>query len=91
MTRKDLMDTMRHAAQRVAAWPAWKRGEPMMDTVELTGYDNHPIMVCLMDVIGVEQTRDGATIKLRGGGTRTVQESAAYVRSLLPNQGMVTR
>ena len=68
--------------------PAWKRGEPM---VELTGYDNRPIMVCLFDVIGVEQTRDGAIIKLRGGGSQTVQESAAYVRSLLPNRGMVTR
>ena len=90
MTRKDLMDTLRYAAQRVAAWPAWKRGEPM-DTVELTGYDNHPIMVRLSDVLGVEQTRDGAVLKLRGGGTRTVQESAEYVRSLLPNHGMVTR
>ena len=84
------MDTLRYAAQRVAAWPAWKRGEPM-DTVELTGYDNHPIMVRLSDVLGVEQTRDGAVLKLRGGGTQTVQESAEYVRSLLPNQGMVTR
>ena len=88
MTRKDLIDTMRYAALRITTWPAWKRGESM---VELTGYDNHPIMVRLFDVIGVEQTRDGAIIKLRGGGSQTVQESAAYVRSLLPNQGMVTR
>jgi len=62
-----------------------------MDTVELTGYDNQPIMVSVSNIIGVEQTRDGTVLKLRGGGTRTVQESAAYVRSLLPNQGMVTR
>lgn len=90
MTRKDLMDTMRYAAQRVATWPAWMRGEPM-DTVELTGYDNQPIAVSVSNIIGVEQTRDGTVLKLRGGGTRTVQESAAYVRSLLPNRGMVTR
>jgi hypothetical protein len=62
-----------------------------MDTVELTGYDNQPIMVSVGNIIGVEQTRDGTVLKLRGGGTRTVQESAAYVRCLLPNQGMVTR
>lgn len=90
MTRKDLIDTMRYAAQRIATWPAWKRGEPM-DAIELTGYDNRSIAVSVSNIIGVEQTRDGAIIKLRGGGTRTVQESAEYVRSLLPNHGMVTR
>jgi len=62
-----------------------------MDTVELTGYDNQPIMVSVSNIMSVEHTRDGTVIKLRGGSTRTVQESAAYVRSLLPNQGMVTR
>ena len=59
--------------------------------IELTGYDNRSIAVSVSNIIGVEQTRDGAIIKLRGGGTRTVQESAEYVRSLLPNHGMVTR
>lgn len=62
-----------------------------MDTIELTGYDNQPIKVTVSRIIGIEAVRDGAVLRMRGGGSLTVQESATYVRSLLPGQGVVTR
>ena len=59
--------------------------------MELTTFDNEVVKVDPTKVLTIEAVRDGAVLKMRGGGSLTVQESATYVRSLLPGQGVVTR